>query len=348
MDGLEEEWDDLLQSSSSRNIFLGWDWMKSWWLTYGHGFELYLVEARARNGLLVALAPLRIARRPFGVRIAEFLGQGGGVTPEYLDFPVRNGWEDVALPALFEHLAADSCLAGLDLRTLPTGSRIPRAIEETLGRSWRVCERVESECPVLNLPSSWKQFLSGKSRNYRKKIREFENRCERELDLRFRRSTSQDELEADLDSLARLHGARWGRKSRAFRDAEYIAFHREFARRLLARDALRLYVMEDAGRPISVLYCFRDQGTLYYYQSGRDPAYSRYRVGLVIIHWAIREAIGEGLTRFDLLTGTEKYKQRWATHYARNHRIVCMRRGTIGPWLDAPGRIWRRVCAAVR
>jgi CelD/BcsL family acetyltransferase involved in cellulose biosynthesis len=174
---------------------------------------------------------------------------------------------------------------------------------------------------------------------------EYERRCNRDLSLNLRQSRSVEELRTDLGHLQSLHGARWGSKSRAFADRAYIAFHQDFASRLLERGLLRLFVLEDAGKAVAVLYCFRHGRTVYYYQSGRDPAYGSYRLGLLLIHWAIRECIAEGAEVFDLLTGTEMYKQRWATDCARNLRIRYTRRGIIGRSIAASRSIWESVGA---
>lgn len=342
-DELQTVWTQLLADSASNSIFLCWDWVRLWWSIYGEPHELYLVEARTREGLLVGLAPLKIAKRKFGGRVAEFLGQGGGVTPEYLDFIVRNSWEPIALPAILRYIASDSAVTGFDLRTIPSDSPNLSIIRRTLRESGTVREAEESQCPVIELPNTWEEFLKSKSRNYRKKIKEYEKRCNRDLRITFRRSRNANELHSDLESLKRLHKARWGNKSRAFSNDSYVKFHAEFASLLLQRDALRLYVIADEDRAISVLYCFRDSNTIYYYQSGRDPTYSRYRLGLVAIHWAIRESITEGLKYFDLLTGTEQYKKRWATDCACNIRIECHSRGIFDKCVMAIRAFWNEL-----
>lgn len=318
---LESEWSLLLEQSEANNVFLSWDWVRVWWVVYGEPYELYLMEVRDEDGTLVAIAPLKIARGPFGRRTAEFMGQGGGVTPEYLDFLVRRGWAQIALPAILHHLASDPYITDLDLHPIPDDSPNLPLIRRTLAEAGVLRTSARSKCPVISLPETWEQYLASKSKNYRKKMREFENRANRDLRAEFRLTRTVEDLDADLATLRALHQSRWDGKSRAFSDARYMDFHRDFARCLLTRNQLRLYTLETQGKPIASLYCFRHEHTIYYYQSGRDPGYGKYRVGLLIIHWAIREAIREGATLFDLLTGAEHYKQRWATSYRTNLRI---------------------------
>lgn len=56
------EWGNLLQSSNLKSVFLTWEMLYTWWSHYGHGKELWLVEARA-NGALAGIAPLMLIRR---------------------------------------------------------------------------------------------------------------------------------------------------------------------------------------------------------------------------------------------------------------------------------------------
>jgi len=66
------------------------------------------------------------------------------------------------------------------------------------------------------------------------------------------------------------------------------------------------------GRPIGGLYGFRRGARFYFYQSGYDPAWRKYSVGLVTMGLAIKHALAEGAEEYDLLHGTEAYKFRWA------------------------------------
>jgi hypothetical protein len=79
-----------------------------------------------------------------------------------------------------------------------------------------------------------------------------------------------------LDTLMRLHAARWG--AGAF-EGTAGAFHRDFAHRALDAGWLRLWLMEVDGRPVAAWYGFRFGGVDAFYQSGRDQSWDRYSVG---------------------------------------------------------------------
>ena len=67
------------------------------------------------------------------------------------------------------------------------------------------------------------------------------------------------------------------------------------------------------------MYGFRYGPVFYFYQSGFDPTYSQYSVGLITMGLAIQHALAEGAAEYDLLHGDEAYKFQWA----RTTRALC-------------------------
>jgi CelD/BcsL family acetyltransferase involved in cellulose biosynthesis len=315
---LSTTWDALLEASRAPNLFLSWDWVSLWWATYGRGDRLHLLVARDAYDQVIGIAPLKKRRLSIvGVglgHVVEFIGAGGDVTPERLDFIVRPGAEGPVASAMIDALYADPTVAGLDLKPLSAASAMRPHLVAAL--AWHgahaAAETPYSLCPVLTLPATWEAFEQGRSRNYRKKMGEYQRRCARDFGARVRLTTTPAELERDMAVLIDLHAKRWDGQSRAFRTPEYVQFHHRLAARLLATGRLRLFVLESHDGPLAALYCFVDGGRYYFYQSGRDPGRSRHRPGLVLMHAAIQQAIAEGIEVFDFLSGGEAYKYIWA------------------------------------
>jgi CelD/BcsL family acetyltransferase involved in cellulose biosynthesis len=125
-----------------------------------------------------------------------------------------------------------------------------------------------------------------------------------------------------MAALVDLHTMRSQGKSRAFASERYIGFHNKLVQALLAKDWVRLFSLDVGHRSAAVIYNFAYGDRHYFYQSGRDPNYAKHRVGLVLMHRVIQEAIGEHATVFDFLRGEEDYKYRWATEKETNLRLL--------------------------
>jgi hypothetical protein len=215
---LQPHWNRLLEASGSASIFLTWEWVSLWWAIYGAGSTLNVLVARDAAGDLVGIAPLkRRTLGPFGlVQVAEFIGVGGEVTPERLDFIVSRGHEAAVTAGMLDVLCRDDTLSGIDLRPLSADSPNLTTVTDTLRRNGRrLCTTSkDSVCPVLRLPATWTEFLHGRSRNYRKKIGEYERRCARDFQATVRVTSAEAEIDRDMSVLIDLHVRRWGRASK--------------------------------------------------------------------------------------------------------------------------------------
>jgi CelD/BcsL family acetyltransferase involved in cellulose biosynthesis len=326
LDALRGEWSSLLGSSRANTLFLTWEWVSTWWEVYGAGSELHVLTARTDDGRLVGVAPLKCVWRGGSglprVLAAEFIGQGGDVTSEYLDFFAAPGFEETCTDAFLDTILGDPRIQVVDLRPLSDGSHIVDRLRRRLGRGRHLAVAPDSVCPILKLPPSVDAFLASRSKNYRKKMGEYERRCKRDLQVRLRISTSHEELQADMEALISLHHQRWNGQSRAFQSERYIDFHAQLARALLDTGCMRMFSLDSGAEPLARLYCFAYAGRFYYYQAGRNPAYSKHRLGLVLMHAAIQEAIKEGATVFDFLRGNEPYKYHWAQQTVSGVRLI--------------------------
>src|SRR5512135_1071114 len=109
---LANKWNDLLSQSESDNIFLTWEWVFHWWQVYGNGKELCVLVVKDQHGDMVAIAPLysrtRTAFGGLSVKEMRFLGTGEDVSPDYLNFIIRKGFENEAVASLMGHLATEN------------------------------------------------------------------------------------------------------------------------------------------------------------------------------------------------------------------------------------------------
>lgn len=313
---LRQEWTSLLEANASNSLFLTWEWLYTWWKHLGGQRTLRILALR-RDGELIAIAPFAVRHpmpgRLFPFNLLEFLGTGS-VGSDYLDLVIRRGREDEALDALAGSLADGKI--PVKLAQLKTGSCAAAELAAELGqRGWLISEAKTDICPFIHLAGhSWESYLATLGPAHRYNFQRRLKNLGKQFDVRFERVLSEAQRREALALLVRLHNMRWqGRGgSTAFHTAGLLSFHNELSRLALDRGWLRLFVLRLNGEPAASLYGFRYGRTFYFYQSGFDPRYSKYSVGLVTMGLAIKGAIEEGAEEYDLLHGDEAYKFDWA------------------------------------
>lgn len=317
-EALRSEWDALLAASSADEVFLTWEWLHTWWRHLGRrdGRRLALVAVR-RDGELAALAPWALgpsrAWHPLPGRSLQLLGTGA-VGSDYLDVAFRSGCEERAAAALAGWLADRGEVVELEqlARRRSSARRVARRLQDW---GWTAVERPGDVCPYAELAgATWEGYLASLGSSHRQNVRRRLRKLHRAFDVELRRAETEDEAGKAFEVLLELHRRRWrGRGgSDALDDRAIVAFHRDVTRLVARRGWLRLYVLHLDGRPAAALYGFLYRGRFLFYQSGFDPDFARWSVGLVMMGLSIRDAIADGAREYDLLHGDESYKHRWA------------------------------------
>ena len=109
----------------------------------------------------------------------------------------------------------------------------------------------------------------------------------------------------------------------------------------MARGWLRLFVLRLNGEPAASLYAFRYNHVFYFYQSGFDPAYGKYSVGLVTMALSIKAAIEEGAEEYDFLRGDERYKFQWTNTVREIGKLVISPPRMGGAWYQGASQFSR-------
>jgi CelD/BcsL family acetyltransferase involved in cellulose biosynthesis len=312
-----EDWDRLALSGD--NVFATWEWASAWWRHHGEGRPLCLVGCRNQEGELVGILPVYLAsRRP--LRVVRLLGHGAGDELGPICAP-RNRAAVVA-----------AARTGLDL--LEPGWDVFVAESLPGDAAWRAFEggrqlsRIPN--PVLEIGGiSWDDYMASRSGKFRQQVRRNERRLSRDHSLAYRMTDDPAQLEADLDTLVELHGARWGKESSGVFAGADARLHREFAAAALERGWLRLWFLELEGSPVAARLGYRFGGADVGYQSGRDPAWDRFGVGFLLQVHTIREAMTDGIGEYRFLRGGEGYKDRFA-NADRGLETIVVPRGLRG------------------
>lgn len=358
---LSPEWSTLLANSGGNEPMLSPIWVLNWWRVYGplQGRSLCCLAFR-RGERLIGLAPLCIRRYwhlgGIPLRRIELLGSGEEeeheTCSEYIGIIAERGEEQVIADAFAEALH-DGTMPTWDevVLTAMSGETVmPALLTRALGLN--VDYKVLVGAPFARLPGTWDEYLNGLSSSRRALIRKSLRQWEKWAGEppKLKRVNNASELNHGIELLIKLHEERWQSTGRpgAFDSKVFSDFHRQVAEELLEANSLWLCWLEVDNRPIAALYNMVWDKQVRFYQSGRTlDLPKKIRAGLVIHACAIQEAIEAGITQYDFLAGTTRYKMQLA-HEVRPIVEVALRRPSFRDKLRRAGDRGLDLARAIR
>jgi len=314
---LEPEWRELLGACSGHaSIFQSPTWLRTWWGEFGSDRELVLLSVRDEQRLVGVVPLMREGGR------LSFAGDTE--VCDYMDFPCTSGREPELLGAVF-HSLGEEPWDELSLWALredsPTLAALPVATAE-FGLSFT--SEHEDVCPQIALTSEFEGYVSSldkKDRHeLRRKLRKLPQAGEVELEI----------IEAPVEAEAALDDFLWMlRESRAdkaaFMTRQMESFFRSLVVNLASEGLIEMIFLKLGGVRTACVLCFRAGDESLLYNSGYNPAYSHFSVGLLSKALALQRAIEQGKSHFDFLRGHERYKYELGAKDLTVYRAVVRR-----------------------
>ena len=296
----EEQWQNLLSTSAVDTLFTTPQWQKIWWEQFGDGAEMFLLSLNGQNGI-EGMASL--ARRE---RKITFIGSQDLF--DYNDFLVAKGAESRFYSCLLNHLDGEEWET-LELSSVPEDSPTLTYLPDIARKHGYVVDvKEEDVSPGLSLPDSWGGYLQGLSKKDRHELRRKLRRLySAEPEFRLSKVSDPLEVESSLEKFFVL--MRTSREAKHhFLTPAREQFFRRIAGEMSSIGVFKLFLLEQGGQPVAAAMCFDYGSARLLYNSGYDPAYSYYGVGLTLKALCLKDAIEDGMSYFDFLRGSEPYK----------------------------------------
>jgi CelD/BcsL family acetyltransferase involved in cellulose biosynthesis len=340
LESVRHEWDRLAvecaRPCSAPGLLLAW-----WRHLAPPGAEPRVVVVR-EGERLVGLAPFFIEPGPLGRHQARLLGTP--TMPQRSAILAAAGHEAAVCAAAASALGrSEPRPAVVVLERVDAAATWPGA----LAASWPAPARARllwgMRVPgrILSMEAgSFEGWLEGRSRNFRREVRRTAHRVA-EAGGRIDRARDPAAWASALDAFERLHGARWGDRSRLWRP-EMMAMLREAAAELVEPGRMRLYTVTAAEGVVAVLILFAAGGEVTGWNGGWDPAWAAARPSTAIAHRAIADCFELGDRRLDWGENAPMAKLRlsdgddpiaWATLLPRDISYPLVRAAT------APSRV---------
>ena len=301
-DQIRSQWQQLLGRSSVNNLYITPAWQELWWSAFQNGRSLAGFYLTDDGGTVTAIASLSRAEDHYSL-------VGNGDTFDYNDFIVAAGNEDVFYPALLDTISANGATR-LDLFSIseesPTLAILP---DLARSRGYAVNVAQEDVAPRIRLPSTWEDYLAGLTKKDRHELRRKLRRLDAQGNWRWYCVSDPVEAAERMDTFVDLMRRSDPAKAE-FLTREREAFFRRMVRTTAEEGILRLFFMEMDDLPVAASLCFDYDGVRMLYNSGHDPEYRYYSVGLLLHSLCLRDALENGYRYFDFLRGNEPYKYR--------------------------------------
>ncbi|HEX6962617.1 MAG TPA: GNAT family N-acetyltransferase [Lacipirellula sp.] len=337
LDPVREAWNAL----AAGHPFRAPTWLTTWWQHYGDGqrgrelrvwlaFSSKLADPASLQGVL----PCYLESTWTQGRVLRLLGDGE-VCSDHLGLVAASESACAVAETFARRLAEVDEWDLLDFAAVDSDDAATHALGESLALDDCTVSRLQADrCWVIDLPSTWDDFLAMQSKSHRKQLRQMTARVLESDRARWQLAESPNEFATPWSTLVELHQRR--RKSLGepgcFASPRWAAFHWDVAQHLLDEDSLRLSTLELDGRAIAAEYHLAGARTTYAYQGGVDPDRLHDEPGQLSTICSIKRAIDEGHTRFDFLRGDEPYKAHWRATPRQAVRLVAV-----------PPRMWPKL-----
>jgi CelD/BcsL family acetyltransferase involved in cellulose biosynthesis len=337
-DALRQEWDAALAASADPNVFLTWEWLRTWWRHFGEtdpGARLHVVVLRDADGLVAGAplfhqerrgGPLRVgvlrqisfdAGDYGGVLLARHHDQAVDILLRHLGEQLRRGVGTVHL----SRLADDSTfLARLRTRLRQVGRAAGvRAVETPL----------DGACPYADVREGYNLQRHLKKHKVRQRMRRISEKYATEFTWH-----TGPNLEEGLARLVDVHRQRWeGREDELqgqLADPEREEFLLDAIRALDGQGWLRLLVLTADGRTVGAELDFEFARRVSMFKGAFDPDFAEFSPGQLLTYRLFEEGIASGVEEFDFLRGDHPYKRRWTNAERHLTAVALTRPGIAG------------------
>jgi len=313
LEAVRTVWDELVEMSGVDPVCNDAEWLAAYTAAFVPDAELFGWLARDESGRAVAAFAFRLEPRRGALALQRaLLAQDGTFDSDYLEPPIRPGFEASAWSAVIDALARSRRAEALVLGCLPVESRTCEVLGELLPGRGLHARSTPYPCVAADLPDDFEAYLAGLKPRMRSKVRSALRRLE-ERGGTMRLIDDTDDLSGELERMFELHQRRWVAAGLpgSFADAARRRLYHELTPRWLASRRLRFARLDLDGRPVAYQFGALREGTYYQFQEGYDPDLQDLRPGVALRAWKVGRLIEEGATRYDFLAGASRHKSDW-------------------------------------
>lgn len=324
---LEPYWNPLLALTRGATALQTYDYQRIWWSHLGSACDLWIVVA-LKDGSPTAIAPLQVSLlRWLGhdLRCLSFIG----FAPES-DRPrvlaAANSADSVHAIAAF--IAA---LAGewdhLFLAEQQPGDEFHTVLARRLRAAGHLVRKLSSlACPVVSLRSTWPEYLSHKTRAFRKSLKRKTTKLSEAGAYRFENVQIRESPQLHLDRYLAVERASWkaGTTVGVAQSSALFGFYRNLVARFAISGGLEFHFLSLNDRTIAATFGLVWNDCYYSLHVSHDDAFADFSPGVILTGLELQDAFErQSVATFDFLSGTLANKAGWATATFPSVDLLC-------------------------
>ena len=298
-DDIVHDWPLVLSSSKIKSPFLTYQWQSSWWQEFGRNESLSIL-AMEIGQQIIGIAPLRYEN-------GNLTLIGDQDLCDHNDFLISSGNESAFYTALIDYLTKCDWNK-LTLYSLTEDSPTLHLFPELAqNKGYSVEITLQDVSPGVVLPDSWDEYLSRLSKKHRHELKRKLRRLESLGDIRWYSVDDVRDIEDGMDYFLKLLKISKDSKYK-FLTPEREQFFRVIGKNLGDMGVVKLFFMEIEGEKVASVLCFDYDSKRFLYNSGFNPEYGYFSVGLLLKAMSLKSAIEDNKIYYDFLRGDESYK----------------------------------------
>jgi CelD/BcsL family acetyltransferase involved in cellulose biosynthesis len=299
LDWLNNYWQEERNKITWEPLFLLPPWIRVWLQVFSPpGKTINLVVNF--EGKVIGIAPLILKDN-----VASLVGSPN--ICDYFDFLTVPGNEGDFYKALLGYLK-DRRVKILDTGVVRPDSTVMSSLLPVAKEAGFSITTIPDELSLeTDLPPTWDAYLNALEGKQRHEIKRKIRRLNENGEVSLQYITDKKSVPKFADIFLKMFVDSRQDKA-AFLTRQMDAFFRNILECAAEYGFLRALILELDSRPVAALTAFDYHDTVYLYNSGYDPQYSRLSVGIVSKALLIKDTIAHGKKRFDFLKGGEQYK----------------------------------------
>ena len=291
---LEEVWSNLTSSSDS-SPFLKLFLHKSWYEIFGKPGSLYVI-----NHSDDILLPLVLDNK-----YAEITGDQDLF--DYHDFIYKKNLDSQKVKEIIDYSFSNLNIHNLKIKSVPEKSLTHKLIISSCNElGIKVTSYDEDLSPYLDLDSSFENYLMKLNKKNRHEIRRKMNKLESAGNVSIKKCSNNEVADwIEIFFSLMIHNP----EKKIFLTEKRKSFMKNIILNSVENEFGELNFLLFNEEPVATTFFFKQKNKLSIYNSGYDPDYSSYSVGLMNHIYNINNYSGK-IPVIDFLRGSEDYKFR--------------------------------------